>query len=239
MSWRDWVRGVEVVPSIYAADFKQLGPQLTALLDAGARIFHFDVGDGHFVEEITMGPAVLQAIAPLVHERGGVIACHLMVTDPARQFAQLASAGADSVTFHVEACGGDVAAVVERARSLGLRVGVAFNPETPVERAAIASAHADVALCMSIHPGLSGQSFMPEAYERIRQLRRLRPDGLIQVDGGVHDANIAEVARAGADLLVAGSAIFWAGDPAGAYRRLRGLAQVAREHAAEPAARPM
>jgi ribulose-phosphate 3-epimerase len=223
MSWREWVRDGAVVPSIYAADFTQLGAQLRSLLDAGARIFHFDVGDGHFVEEITMGPAVLQSIAPLVHERGGIIACHLMVTDPERQFAQLAKAGADSVTFHLEASGGDPARIARRARALGLRVGLAFNPETSVERVAAAAECADVVLCMSIHPGLSGQSFMPEAYERIRRLRRLWPAGLIQVDGGVHDANIAEVRRAGADLLVAGSAIFWGGDPAAAYRRLHAL----------------
>jgi ribulose-phosphate 3-epimerase len=229
MSWREWIRGVEVVPSIYAGDFTRLGAQLAALLDAGARIFHFDVGDGQFVEEITMGPAVLRSIAPMVHERGGIIACHLMIEQPERQFAQLAAAGADSVTFHVEAANGDVARVAEHARALGLRVGIAFNPETPVERAAAAAEHADVALCMSIHPGLSGQSFMPAAYERLRQLRRLRPNGLIQVDGGVNERNIADVKRAGADLLVAGSAIFWAHDPAAAYRRLCTLVTAADE----------
>jgi ribulose-phosphate 3-epimerase len=224
MSWREWIRGVEVVPSIYAADFTRLGAQLTSLLQAGARLFHFDVADGHFVPQITMGPAVLRAIAPLVHEHGGVIACHLMVTEPERQFAQLAAAGADSVTFHLEATGGEPARVARLARELGLRVGLAFNPQTPVEQVAAAAECADLVLCMSIHPGLSGQSFMPEAYQRIRLLRRLRPGGLIQVDGGVHDANIAEVRRAGADLLVAGSAIFWADDPAAAYRKLCALA---------------
>jgi ribulose-phosphate 3-epimerase len=109
---------------------------------------------------------------------------------------------------------------------------------TPVERGAAAAEHADVALCMSIHPGLSGQSFMPEAYERIRQLRRLRPSGLIQVDGGIHDANLAEVERAGADLLVAGSAIFWGGDPGAAYRRLCALVADTRVAAQPPEASP-
>jgi ribulose-phosphate 3-epimerase len=235
MSWRPWFRGVEVVPSIYAADFTQLGAQLSSLLDAGAKIFHFDVGDGHFVAEITMGPAVLQSIAQLVHERGGVLACHLMVTDPERQFAPLRAAGADSVTFHVEASG-DPARIARRARELGLRVGLAFNPETSVERAAAAAECADVVLCMSIHPGLSGQSFLPEAYERIRRLRRLWPTGLIQVDGGIHDANIAQVERAGADLLVAGSAIFWGKDPAAAYRRLLALVADARSTPQPPEA---
>jgi ribulose-phosphate 3-epimerase len=218
--WRDWFRGVEVAASIYAADFAKLGAQLVSLLDAGARIFHFDVGDGHFIDDITIGPVVLRSIAKLVHERHGAIGCHLMVEEPERQLAHLRSAGADSVSFHLEACA-DPAAAIQQARELGLSVGVAFNPETPVEKAAAAAASADFVLCMSIHPGLSGQSFLPDAYERIRLLRTLLPATIIEVDGGIHDANIAAVRRAGADLLVAGSAIFWGDDPATAYRRLR------------------
>ena len=149
----------------------------------------------------------------------GAIGCHLMVDDPERQLAHLRSAGADSVSFHLEACA-DPSAAIRHARELGLSVGVAFNPETPVEKAAAAAESADFALCMSIHPGLSGQSFLPDAHERIRLLRTLLPTGIIEVDGGIHDANIAAVRRAGADLLVAGSAIFWGDDPATAYRRL-------------------
>jgi ribulose-phosphate 3-epimerase len=102
MGWADWVRGIEVEPSIYAADFAQLAQQLEATLDAGVRVFHFDVGDGHFVEPITTGPIVLEAIAGLVHERGAVLDCHLMVDNPERHIPQMAKAGGDSVTFHVE-----------------------------------------------------------------------------------------------------------------------------------------
>jgi ribulose-phosphate 3-epimerase len=189
------------------------------LLEAGARIFHFDVGDGHFIDDITIGPVVLRSIAPLVHARRGAIGCHLMVEDPQRQFAHLRAAGADSVSFHLEACD-DPAAAIGHARALGLNVGVAFNPETSVEKAAAAAASADFALCMSIHPGLSGQSFLPDAYERIALLRQLLPSAIIEVDGGVHDANIAAVQRAGADLFVAGSAVFWGDDPGAAYRQL-------------------
>ena len=147
--------GIEIEPSIYAADLSRLGEQVSTMLDAGARIFHFDVGDGHFVEPITMGPIVLQSIAGLVHDRDGRLDCHLMIEQPERHLEQLKEAGADSITFHLEAV--DVTApLIERARALELDVGVAFNPETSVDRAAAAAEGADMALCMSIHPGHVG-----------------------------------------------------------------------------------
>lgn len=223
MAWRDWVRGrAEVEPSIYAADFAALGEQLRLVMDAGARIFQFDVGDGHFVEPVTIGPIVLASIAPLVHERGGILDVHLMVDNPERHFEQVRRAGGDSVTFHVEASA-DPAETATLAREHGLAVGLAFNPETPVERAAeeALAAGAEVVLCMSIHPGYSGQSFLPESFERIRRLRRLLPDGIfVQVDGGVRLDNAARIREAGAELLVAGSAVFGAEDPARAYADL-------------------
>jgi ribulose-phosphate 3-epimerase len=220
MGWSTWIRGTEVEPSIYAGDFSRLGEQLEALLDAGARIFHFDVGDGHFIDEITIGPIVLRSISDLVHERGGVLDCHLMIEQPERQFEHFKSAGGDSVTFHAEVSS-EPAETIRRARDLGLGVGVAFNPETPVERAAAAAKGADLVLCMSIHPGLSGQEFMPEALERIAELRRLLPgDVAVQVDGGVQLGTIASVRKAGANLLVSGSGVFWAEDPAAAYQEL-------------------
>jgi len=220
VTWADWVRGVELEPSIYAADFSRLGEQLDTLLGAGARIFHFDVGDGRFVSEITIGPVVLRSISGLVHERGGKLDCHLMIEEPERQFETIKDAGGDSVTFHVEATD-DPARTIERARELGLGAGVAFNPETDPDVAARVAESADLALCMSIHPGLSGQKFMPEALGRIASLRRSLPDSvLVQVDGGIHADNVAAVREAGASLLVAGSAVFWQDDPAAAYRSL-------------------
>jgi ribulose-phosphate 3-epimerase len=220
MSWREWAREGEVEPSIYAASFVELGAQLRRLLEVGARVFHFDVGDGHFIREITIGPVVLQSIAPLVHEERGVLDCHLMISDPESQFESVKAAGGDSVTFHVEAVE-HAEATIARARELDLGVGVAFNPETAVEVAAAAARDADLALCMSIHPGLSGQAFMPEALGRIAELRRLLPERvLVQVDGGVGLDNIARVRDAGADLLVCGSAIFWQEDPGAAYTQL-------------------
>jgi ribulose-phosphate 3-epimerase len=220
VSWREWARGAEVEPSLYAADFARLGEQTRELLDAGVRIFHFDVGDGHFVEPVTIGPIVLRSLAPLVHERGGVLDCHLMVDNPERHIGQIAEAGGDSVTFHAEVTG-DPSGLVERARELGLGVGLAFNPETPVEAALAAADGVDLVLCMSIHPGYSGQAFLPESLERIRDLRdRLAEDVFVQVDGGITDGNATAVHEAGAELIVAGSAVFDAGDIAAAYRRL-------------------
>ncbi len=222
MGWSDWMRGTaEIEPSLYAADFSRLGEQLSELLGAGARIFHFDIGDGHFVPPVTIGPVVLRSIAPLVHEHGGVLDCHLMVTDPAHYIPEIAASGGDSVTFHVEAVA-DPEAVIAIAREHGLGVGVACNPGTPVEALAAAGRGADLVLCMSINPGYSGQAFMPEALERIADLAR-RVDCPVQVDGGIKHDNARAVYDAGARLLVLGSGIFGYEDLPRTFKRLDGL----------------
>jgi ribulose-phosphate 3-epimerase len=220
VAWQDWIRTVEVEPSLYGADFAQLGDQLGELLRAGCRVFHFDVGDGHFVEPITMGPIVLQSISPIIHRGSGAIDVHLMVETPAKYFEPVAAAGGDSVTFHYEAVD-DVAATIRDAREHGLQVGVAFNPESEPEDVAAVSGDADLLLCMAIHPGYSGQQFRDETYDRVRRLRGALPDAVnIQVDGGVGTGNIRQIRAAGATLLVAATAIFGADDVAGAYRQL-------------------
>src|SRR3954470_24697589 len=220
MSWRTWIRTVEVEPSLYAADFAHLGEQIDVLLRAECRIFHFDVGDGHFVEPITIGPVVLKSIAPLVHEAGGVLDCHLMVDNPLRHFPQIAQAGGDSATFHYEVVD-DVPATIAAAREHGLRAGVAFNPESEPEGVAAVAGDADLVLCMSIHPGYSGQEFRPDALDRIARLRSALPEQVrIQVDGGIAEETIGPARTAGATLLVAGSAVFGRGDLTGSYRRL-------------------
>ena len=220
MPWRDWIRTVEVEPSILAADFGHLAEQLETLLRTGARIFHFDVGDGHFVEPITMGPPVLRSIAPLVHSMDGVIDCHLMVDNPVRHFPQIAEAGGDSVTFHYEVVD-DVPATIALAREYGLQVGVSFDPESEPEDVAAVAADADLVLGMSIHPGYSGQKFMPEAVDRIGRLRGALPEQVyVQVDGGIDADTIGPAHAAGASLLVAGAAVFGREDPARAYRGL-------------------
>jgi ribulose-phosphate 3-epimerase len=222
MSWAEWIREVEVEPSLYAADYSRLGEQVEVLLDAGVRVFHFDVGDGHFIPPITTGPVVLESIAPLVHEAGGVLDCHLMVEAPERHLGPFREAGADSVTVHFEASP-DLPAVVGLAREHGLQVGLALNPETSVEEAAEPAVEAgvDMVLCMSVHPGYSGQKFIPESLERVRTLRKLLPEPLlVQVDGGIGPGNIGELHAAGARLFVAATAIFGHEDPADAYRGL-------------------
>ena len=227
MPWRDWIRTVEVEPSIYAADMAHLGEQVQHLLNAGARIFHFDVGDGHFVEPITMGPVVLRAIAPAIHAVGGVIDVHLMVTNPEHHFEQMKAAGGDSVTFHVEVSE-EPWNTISLARSHGLAVGVAFNPETSVQDAIAASLGADLVLCMSIHPGYSGQEFMLDALPRIRELRaQLHERVVVQVDGGITQDNVRMVHEAGAEALVAGTAIFGREDLNRAY--LQFVREFARE----------
>jgi ribulose-phosphate 3-epimerase len=223
VGWSDWIRGgVEVEPSLYAADFRRLGDQVDDLLGAGCRIFHFDCGDAHFVPPVTMGPVVLRSIAPGIHAAGGVLDCHLMVDDPTHHLEEFAASGADSVTFHVEAAR-EAGVVAEAARSHGLGVGIAFNPATQPADAARAAreSRADIVLCMSIVPGYSGQEFMPDALGRIAELASL-VDVPIQVDGGIGEDNAAAVRAAGASLLVAGSAVFADADPAAAYARLAG-----------------
>ena len=221
MSW-ERIRSVEIEPSLYGADFSRLGEQVEILLRADCRVFHFDVGDGHFVPPITMGPIVLEWIAPLVHGAEGVLDCHLMIETPERHIQQFAEAGADSVTVHFETCP-DLPGVAALARERGLGVGMAFNPETEVEEASAAAIEAgvDIVLCMSIHPGYSGQEFMPEALDRIRRLRELLPESThVQVDGGVGPDNIRQLHEAGATLFVAATAIFGHEDLPDAYRRL-------------------
>ena len=220
MGWDRWIRTIEVEPSLYAADFTRLGDQIEALMHAGVRVFHFDIGDGHFVAPVTIGPVVLQSIAPLIHRGGAVLDCHLMVEEPEHHFGMLQQAGADSVTFHFETVD-DPPALAARARERGFQVGLAFNPETKVEDVVPAADGFDLVLCMSIHPGFSGQEFMEDAIPRIRTLREQLPrDVHVQVDGGINDHTIRGVYEAGADLFVCGSAIFGKEDLARAYRRL-------------------
>jgi ribulose-phosphate 3-epimerase len=223
MGWDQWARGQEVEPSLYGGDFAHLGDQVNALLQAGCRVFHFDVGDGHFVEPITMGPIVLKDIAPLVHARRGAMDVHLMVESPAKYFEPVRDAGGDSVTFHFEAVD-DVPATIAAARAAGLAAGVAFNPETSPDDVAGVAADADLILCMSIHPGYSGTPFQEAAYARVARLRELLDERVhIQVDGGVGRDNIKRLIENGASLLVAASSIFGTGDPASAYDELERL----------------
>jgi ribulose-phosphate 3-epimerase len=210
-----------IAPSILSADFGRLRSQVGDVLDAGARIIHVDVMDGHFVPPITFGAVAVQAIADVVHDAGGLIDVHLMVDRPERHITDIASAGADSITMHVEATP-HVHYSLQAIREAGCTAGAALCPATPVETVAdVAGEVLDLALCMSVNPGWGGQSFIENSLDKLHRLRRMLPDEVgVEVDGGVNEQTAPRVARAGANLLVAGSAVFGSADPAAAYTAL-------------------
>jgi ribulose-phosphate 3-epimerase len=208
-----------VAPSILSADFSRLGAQLDEVMDAGARVIHFDVMDGHFVPPITIGPLVLSAIADRIHAAGGAVDVHLMIEQPERQIAEFAEAGADSITFHREATP-HANRLLSAIREHGCLAGVAINPATSVEDVATLRGYADVVLNMTINPGWGGQTMLPESPAKIERLAPLVGNARIEVDGGVDAGTVGSVAAAGASLFVAGSAVFGADDPAAAYAEI-------------------
>jgi ribulose-phosphate 3-epimerase len=215
-----WLSSVQVCPSILSADFGAFRSQVRELLDAGARVFHVDVMDGHFVPVITFGAGVVQAIADDVHDRGGALAVHLMVEHPERFVADFASAGADAYTVHVETSP-HLHYTLQAIREAGMAPGVTLNPATPVRALEEAARYADNLLCMSVNPGWGGQSFIPASLDRLAALRRLcRAGAGVEIDGGVGPETIADCFRAGANRLTAGSAVFSQPDPAAAYHDL-------------------
>jgi ribulose-phosphate 3-epimerase len=220
-------RGLRVAPSLLSADFSGLGSAVDEVLEAGARVIHFDVMDGSFVPPITIGPLVLSSIADRVHGVGGVIDVHLMVDSPERQIAQFAEAGADSISFHIEATA-HAHRSLGAIRDLGCLAGIALNPGTPVEAIEAVAGHADMIVVMSVNPGWGGQSYIEGSEERIARIREIAPETLIEVDGGIGTATAGPVAGAGASLLVAGSAVFGAADPGAAYRAILEAAEAGR-----------
>lgn len=219
-------RSLQVAPSILSADFGRLEEQIALVMDAGARLLHIDVMDGHFVPNITIGPPVVAAIAPLVHERGGALDVHLMIEAPERYVERFVEAGADGLTVHQEACV-HLHRVLAQIREAGALAGVSLNPATPVETLAEARHYCDLVLIMSVNPGFGGQSFIPTSTAKVAAARAFLPDEVaLEIDGGVGEANAAEVVRAGANLLVAGSSVYGGEDPAARFRSLSATAGV-------------
>jgi ribulose-phosphate 3-epimerase len=194
---------------------------------AGARIIHVDVMDGHFVPPITFGAPIVAALADQVHEAGGLLDVHLMIERPERHVAEFARAGADGITVHVEATP-HLQYALAAAREAGCTAGAAVCPATPAGALAeVASDTLDLALCMSVNPGWSAQELIPASIGKLERMRRDLPDHVaLEVDGGVHQDTVAQCVRAGANLLVTGSGVFGAADPAAAYREIAEAAGV-------------
>ena len=220
MSAAELLRDRRVAPSILSADFANLGPQVAEVMDAGARVIHVDVMDGHFVPPITMGPLVVSALADQVHGAGGMLDVHLMIERPERQIEAFAKAGADNITVHFEATP-HVHYAVRAIQEAGCTAGVAITPSTPVEVFAELVGDIAIALVMTVNPGWGGQRFIESTRGKIERLHtRLDPGVAIQVDGGIDATTGPHTKVAGAKLFVAGSSVFGDPEPGAAYTKL-------------------
>ncbi len=215
-----------VAPSILSADFARLGEECRAVLESGADLLHLDVMDGHFVPNLTMGPALCASLRTALPN--AALDVHLMVRNPAAYVGPFVDAGADLLTFHIEAVP-DPRELAATIRGRGILAGLALNPDAPVERVLPFLASFDLILVMSVFPGFSGQRFIPEVLEKVRTISpRLQPEQRLEMDGGVGPSTAPLCRDAGCDLLVAASAIFHAPDYGAAISTLRGPTVAAR-----------
>jgi ribulose-phosphate 3-epimerase len=214
-----------VAPSILSADFGRLGAQVELVLAAGARVIHVDVMDGHFVPPITFGAVIVGALADQVHDAGGILDVHMMVERPERHVGEIARAGADNITIHVEATP-HLHYVLAAIRDAGCSAGAAICPGTPVASLReVASETLDMALCMSVNPGWGAQTFISASLDKLARMREALPEHVaIEVDGGIHEDTVGPAVTAGANVLVAGSAVFSSDDPAATYTAIAAAA---------------
>lgn len=210
-----------IAPSILSADFSRLGEEVRAVEAAGADIIHFDVMDGHFVPNITVGPLVLEAVRKITKLP---IDAHLMIDHPDQYVAEFIKAGANYISVHVEASR-HLHRSIQLIRSLGAKAGIALNPHTPVAAMGYILDEVDFILVMTVNPGFGGQKFIPAAFKKVEELDRMRREHKlnfqIEIDGGIKVENIAEVSAAGVDIFVAGSAIFQSKDYAETIAQMR------------------
>lgn len=209
---------IEIAPSILSADFAHLADEIAEVESAGVNIIHLDVMDGHFVPNITIGPVVVEKLRKC---SGLVLDCHLMISDPAKYAERFVEAGADHITFHIEAAE-KPREIIERLHELGCTAGICLNPETAVEEIEQVGPLCDMVLVMTVHPGFGAQAFMPEAAQKVVRVREIvGPDVRVQVDGGIDPETTPIVVGYGADTLVAGNAIFAKSDRIAAINAIR------------------
>ena len=211
----------QVAPSLLACDFSRLGQQIETVMDAGAKVIHFDSMDGKFVPPITIGPIVAASIAELIHDRGGLLDCHLMVDRPEHQVEAFAQAGADIITVHPEATP-HIHYTLQKIREHGCHAGVVVNPGTPVEAVEPVAEIVDLCLVMSVNPGWGGQRYIESSTGRLARAKALLPpEVVLEVDGGIALETIDAARDAGANLFVTGSSVFGTDDPAAAFQALQ------------------
>ena len=215
----------KIAPSILASDFSKVGQTVALLEQNGADLVHCDVMDGNFVPPITFGAQLVKNIRP---HTSLPLDCHLMTLHPQTHIQDFAAAGADIISVHVEACGTQTGEVMQKIRALGVKAAAVVNPATPVEELFNYLEFADMFLVMSVVPGWGGQKFLPESLKKIEALRTFcikngKPELDIEVDGGITEENVSSVISAGANVIVAGSAVFKATDMRATVQRLRGV----------------